>query len=349
MKRIGLLISFTAFVLSALGQGIKFENNLSWEQVKEKAKKEHKYIFMDCFATWCGPCKMMDKNVYAKREVGYKINDQFISVKVQMDRTKYDAISVKSWYSTAGKMMKDYHITAFPTFLFFSPNGRLVHRGIGYQAPQQFIRLAVNATISSAQSVTLLANYIDGEKNYSNMLKLIQIAKDAGEDSLAGEIAKDYKQNYMNRLSEKQLLTKANIDFLINNVKLLSSHDLVFKIANETPEKLNKIYPRLAERLKNYIISKEEIYGQILTEDNKPKVKNPDWNKMAKIIDRKYGKGTAESLILNGKIIFYQWAKDWNKLISSYVTKQERYGLDTSGFGKVGINNFVFEYIFKYL
>ncbi len=36
---------------------IHFENGLSWEQIKEKAKAEHKYIFVDCYATWCGPCK----------------------------------------------------------------------------------------------------------------------------------------------------------------------------------------------------------------------------------------------------------------------------------------------------
>jgi thiol:disulfide interchange protein len=44
-------------------KGINFENNLSWEQVKEKAKAENKYIFVDCYATWCGPCKAMDKEV----------------------------------------------------------------------------------------------------------------------------------------------------------------------------------------------------------------------------------------------------------------------------------------------
>jgi thiol:disulfide interchange protein len=44
-------------------KGIRFEHGLSWAQVKEKAKAENKYIFMDCYATWCGPCKAMDKNV----------------------------------------------------------------------------------------------------------------------------------------------------------------------------------------------------------------------------------------------------------------------------------------------
>ncbi len=67
-------------------QGIKFEENLSWQQLLDKAKVTNKYIFVDCYATWCGPCKMMDKDVYTSGKVGYLFNEHFISVKVQMDK-----------------------------------------------------------------------------------------------------------------------------------------------------------------------------------------------------------------------------------------------------------------------
>src|SRR5689334_7898174 len=39
--------------------GVQWTTGLSWEQVKQKAQLEKKYIFLDCLATWCGPCKMM--------------------------------------------------------------------------------------------------------------------------------------------------------------------------------------------------------------------------------------------------------------------------------------------------
>src|SRR5437016_7533889 len=69
-------------------KGVQFEKNLNWQQVLAKAKAENKYIFLDCFATWCGPCKLMDKNVYPNDTVGNYFNQNFISVKVQMDETK---------------------------------------------------------------------------------------------------------------------------------------------------------------------------------------------------------------------------------------------------------------------
>jgi len=36
----------------ASAQGIEFQQGLNWTQVKEKAVQEHKYIFVDCYATW---------------------------------------------------------------------------------------------------------------------------------------------------------------------------------------------------------------------------------------------------------------------------------------------------------
>src|SRR5687768_11107058 len=82
-------------------KGIKWTTGISWQQVKEKAKQENKYIFIDAFTTWCGPCKMMDKNVYANDTVGDYFNQHFISVKAQMDKSKNDNEQVQSWYNDA--------------------------------------------------------------------------------------------------------------------------------------------------------------------------------------------------------------------------------------------------------
>src|ERR1700760_3185564 len=100
--------------------GIQFDHKSSWEQIKEIAKKEGKYIFVDCFATWCGPCKEMDKSIYPLQIVGDSVNRHFISVKVQIDTSKNDDEYTKSWYRQAKYLADLYHVNSLPTFLFFS-------------------------------------------------------------------------------------------------------------------------------------------------------------------------------------------------------------------------------------
>jgi thiol-disulfide isomerase/thioredoxin len=109
-KQLCILIMCFAVMLHAQSQGtgIKWTTGLTWQQVKAKAKKENKYIFVDCYATWCKPCKEMDVKVYTVDSVGEFLNKEFISVKVQMDQTKNDNAEVRSWYKTASDISNRY-------------------------------------------------------------------------------------------------------------------------------------------------------------------------------------------------------------------------------------------------
>src|ERR1700712_5787845 len=42
--------------------GMKFEHALNWTEIQAKAKAENKFIIMDCYTTWCGPCTYMTNN-----------------------------------------------------------------------------------------------------------------------------------------------------------------------------------------------------------------------------------------------------------------------------------------------
>src|ERR1700754_3675363 len=82
-------------------EGIYFSDKSSWKDILQRAKAEKKFIFVDCYTTWCGPCKRMEKVVYPNDSVGAAINSRFISVKLQMDTSKSDGIEVKQWYGIA--------------------------------------------------------------------------------------------------------------------------------------------------------------------------------------------------------------------------------------------------------
>src|SRR5258708_3873317 len=90
--------------------GIFFEKDLRWTQVLIKAKIERKYIFVDCFTTWCGPCRQMDKEVYPSLKVGELLNPRFVSIKVQMDTSKKDNDNAKKRYVEARELQTRYRV-----------------------------------------------------------------------------------------------------------------------------------------------------------------------------------------------------------------------------------------------
>src|SRR5258708_31213409 len=93
---------------SQVETGVRFEADLNWQEVLAKAAKEKKFIFLDIYATWCGPCKQMDKFVYTDTAIGDFFNKQFISIKVQMDTSKNDNGHVREWYSDAHELKNKY-------------------------------------------------------------------------------------------------------------------------------------------------------------------------------------------------------------------------------------------------
>ncbi len=96
MKFILLFFITVPLLIKAQDKGINFQHEASWKEIQAKAKAENKYIFMDCFTTWCGPCKYMSSTIFPLQEVGEFMNDKFVSVKVQLDTTSNDNESVKS-------------------------------------------------------------------------------------------------------------------------------------------------------------------------------------------------------------------------------------------------------------
>lgn len=190
--------------------GVHFEHELSWDQVKEKAKSTNKYIFLDCIATWCGPCKAMDKNVYTNPAISRLLNDQFISVKVQMDKTTYDVEAVKRWYFYANLIQRNYSVSAFPTFLFFSPDGVPVHKAVGYKNPGEFLNIVKDVFDPNKQYYRILRDFQPGamdtleEKGLAHSFYYT-------DKSLGATIAVDY----LKRIPFARLKEKENKELLI--------------------------------------------------------------------------------------------------------------------------------------
>lgn len=126
------LILVSSFVKAQEEKGIKFEHGLSWLQIKEKAQTENKFIFLDGYTTWCGPCKQMAKEIFPQPSVGDFFNKNFINVAVQFDVAKNDNVEVKSWYKDAETLKETFKVNSYPTYLFLA---RMVNLYIQLECP----------------------------------------------------------------------------------------------------------------------------------------------------------------------------------------------------------------------
>lgn len=190
MKKICVLM-ILFYPLLDFAQGITWAEGLSWAQIKEKAKFQNKYIFVDVYATWCGPCKLMDREIYPLAKVGKVYNEKFIAVRVQADQTEKDSSFVKSWYNDAAKIIENYKVVAYPTFLFITPDGQLIHRASGRFNEEKFIGLAQDALGVNGYTAQI-ESFMSGQYKNLNLRELAMAAKYAGNDSLAKVIATKY-------------------------------------------------------------------------------------------------------------------------------------------------------------
>ena len=346
-KLVGLFLLTPLIMNAQEDRGIRFEQGLSWQEVQAKAKAENKYIFVDCFASWCGPCKAMDKNIYPTEAAGNSMNDKFIAIKVQMDTSRQDNEMVKSLYADAHSLMQQYKVTAYPTFLFFGPDGKIVHRDLGYKNLDDFVKLSENALNIDKQYYTLLEKYREDKKDYASMPYLIKITKVLGDGNLAEAISQDYLQNYLYRLTDDALYTPENIAFMRSSIH--NSKGKAFDLFYHHADKVDQImkWKDYSQAVVDYVITQEEIDPN-LWKDKIPVTEHPDWNKIARAITEKYNKGFAERNILNAQLKWYEFNKDWSQLVKYNVLKIEKYGLDTTGLGSLNANNIMWYVIFMH-
>jgi thioredoxin-related protein len=200
------------YVQSGFGEGISFEQASSWNELVAKAKLDNKYIFVDCYASWCKPCKEMEQFVYPMDIVSDYMNKNFISLKLQMDTTKRDKENVQRWYGIASLFQTKYKVNAYPFYLFFSPSGNIIHADVGYKNPADFISMVKTLKDYTKQYYTLLNNYQQGKKDFTKMAFLALTAKKLGDENLAISIANDYKGSYLDTLNDVDLCKREIIE-----------------------------------------------------------------------------------------------------------------------------------------
>jgi len=121
-----------AVLKSAPADKIVFIEN-EWNAAVKKASAQKKYIFVDCYATWCGPCKMLKMRTFTNKKVADFFNKNFVNVSIDMEAGQ-------------GPMLaQQWRIQAYPTLIIFDENAKPVLGTMGFMSPDDLMRFAEQA------------------------------------------------------------------------------------------------------------------------------------------------------------------------------------------------------------
>lgn len=120
MKKLFIIIVlFSLFTKSNAQSGIKFFSG-TLKEAFAKAKAEKKGVFFDAYAVWCGPCKAMEATVFSDSTVGKYFNENFISIRVDMEKGEGPELA---------KIFPS--INGYPSMIFMDSRGNVIKTLLG--------------------------------------------------------------------------------------------------------------------------------------------------------------------------------------------------------------------------
>lgn len=126
---VGISLAFTSNT-SNDEEGIDFQS-ITVKEAMEQAKESGQLIFIDCYTSWCGPCKRMAATAFKDEEVATVFNEQFINIKVEMEKD-----------AEGPELARKYSVQGYPTLLVIDGNGKVVKKIVGGQTADGLLRIA---------------------------------------------------------------------------------------------------------------------------------------------------------------------------------------------------------------
>jgi len=193
---------------------IFFKGTLS--ETLSAAQKANKLVFIDCYTSWCAPCKMMDKYLFTNDTVAQYFNKNFINYKLDMEKGEGPEVG------------KKYTVFSYPTYLFLDGTGKLVHRSAGRKPAAEFIAVAKQASNPAETSLAMVNRYAAGERSPDFLLKYVVSLNGTNSNK-----AKRIFQENLTTVSDEVL--KTDLGWEIIKMYPLSEEDRLYKFltANE--------------------------------------------------------------------------------------------------------------------
>ena len=157
MKKIVFIVAMVLFTISTEAQTGEI-NWISLEEAVEAQAVSPKKIMMDVYTSWCGPCKLLDRNTFQNPDVVKYVNEHYYAVKFNAEGN--EKVNFKNYLfenpdydpnrtgrNAQHQLAGALRITAYPTIVFFNESGETLLPLPGYKTPSQlelYLKLFLN-------------------------------------------------------------------------------------------------------------------------------------------------------------------------------------------------------------
>jgi thioredoxin-like negative regulator of GroEL len=228
----------------------------SFDDAKKMSLATNKFIIVDFWATWCGPCKKMDSESWSNAEVN-QILEGYVQVKVDIDADK--------------ELAKQYGIESIPNMFIMDGNGKVVYTFSGYHDAEKLKRELQKFAFSTEFLSNDLINYFK-MKNYNTAVRVFQKYLDYSllvnaevKDKIL-DLGEAYLEDAKKELSKKDA-SYAEKKQKLELLKLYEyAYDLKFDKVSKKLTELNEA--DVAESNKNYYNFLKYITAKALNSDD---------------------------------------------------------------------------------
>jgi thiol:disulfide interchange protein len=129
MKRLISVTIASCLALAISGLAAVDSSQDDYAAAVAKAKKEKKLVMVDVYAPWCLPCKQLDKETFGNRDVGTRLSNQVVTVKLDLEKILNDA-----------NLAKQFAKDTIPYVVFLDSDGRRLSEFVGFLSPDDFLK-----------------------------------------------------------------------------------------------------------------------------------------------------------------------------------------------------------------
>lgn len=251
---VATLLAFS-FSTAIQAQGIDFFHG-TWAEAQEKAKAEQKLIFVDAFASWCGPCKRMAAQVFPDPQVGDYFNAYFINLKIDMEKPENREFASK------------YPVSAYPTLMVLDGDGKVVLKQVGAMNAEGLIGFGQKASGKTDTSKDYEKEYAEGKRDPEFLLDYVRALNRSNKPSL--KITNEYLNG------QNDLTTPFNLKFILEGA--IEADSRVFDLLLEHRAKIaalegkEAVEARISLACQNTVKKAVEFRSQRLLEEAKSKM-----------------------------------------------------------------------------